>query len=147
VTPETPEASQRAPRLWTAEQANRALPLLRRIVDDLTACYAFWQEAVIRFEYATSKSRADSPDPDADALQQEAQRLAVDIEGFVRELDELGVECRALDTGLVDFPGELDGRPVYFCWQKGERAVEHWHEIDAGFSGRRPLPEPAFSRK
>ncbi len=147
LTPEVPESAPRPRRPWTAEQATRALPLLSRIVDDLTACYKAWQEAVIKFEYATSKARAESPDPEADALQKVAQRLAVEIEGFVRELDELGVECRALDTGLVDFPGELDGRPVFFCWQKGERAVEHWHEIDAGFSGRQPLPEPAFTRK
>lgn len=145
--PDVSKAPERARRTWTAEQANRALPLLRRIVDDLTACYARWQEAVIKFEYATSKSRAEAPDAEADTLQEEAQRLAVEIEGFVRELEELGVECRALDTGLVDFPGELEGRAVYFCWQKGERAVEHWHEVGAGFAGRQALPEPAFSRK
>jgi len=143
----TTERASRARPPWTAEQANRALPLVRRIVDDLTTCYAAWQEAVIRFEYATSKSRAEAPDTEADALQQEAQKLAVEIEGFVRELDELGVECRALDKGLLDFPGELDGRPVYFCWQRGEAVVDHWHEIDAGFAGRQPLPEPALSRK
>lgn len=143
----TAEPAPRARPAWTAEQANRALPLVRRIVDDLTTCYAAWQDAVIRFEYATSKARAEAPDPEADALQQDAQKLAVEIEGFVRELDQLGVECRALDKGLLDFPGELDGRPVYFCWQKGEAAVDHWHELDAGFAGRQPLPEPAFSRK
>ena len=108
---------------YTAEQANRALPLVRRIVDDLVVCYADWQDAVSRFEYATSKASADSPDPDADRLQREAQELATQIEGFVRELDELGVECRAFDTGLVDFPGELAGRPVYFSWKLGDSAV------------------------
>ena len=124
---------------WTADQANRALPLVRRIVDDLVVCYADWQDAVNRFEYATSRARAEAPDAEADRFQREAEALAEEIEGFVAELDELGVECRAFDTGLVDFPGELAGRPVYFCWMKGEPAVGHWHEVEAGFGGRQPL--------
>ena len=132
---------------WTAEQANRALPLVRRIVDDLVACYADWQEAVSRFEYATSRARAEAPDAEAERFQHDAQSLAQQIEGFVAELDELGVECRAFETGLVDFPGELAGRPVYFCWMKGEPAVGHWHEVEAGFSGRQPLGDPALARK
>jgi hypothetical protein len=120
---------------------------VRRIVDDLVACYADWQRAVGRFEVATSKARAEAPDPEADRLQSEAQALAAQIEGFVDELRELGIECRALDTGLVDFPGELDGRPVCFCWLRGEPAVEHWHDVGAGFAGRQPLRHPAFARE
>jgi hypothetical protein len=132
---------------YTAEQANRALPLVRRIVDDLVACYEEWQDAVSRFEYATSRSRAEAPDPDAERLQRDVHTLAEKIAGFVAELDELGVECRAFDTGLVDFPGELAGKPVYFCWMKGEPAVAHWHEVEAGFGGRQPLPKLEFARK
>jgi hypothetical protein len=77
--------------------------------------------------------------------QREAQRLAAEIEGCVHELMELGVEVRALDAGLVDFPGTLDGRDVYFCWMLGEAAVTHWHERDAGFNGRQPLPLEALA--
>jgi hypothetical protein len=129
----------RVPLPYTAERANRVLPLVRRIVDDLVASYDDWQDAVSRFEYATSRARADAPDAEAERLQKEAHVLAAQIEGFVAELDQLGVECRAFDTGLVDFPGELEGRPVYFCWMKGEAAVGHWHEVEAGFGGRQPL--------
>ena len=124
---------------WTVERANRSLPLVRRIVDDLVACYEQWQGAVSAFEYATTRSRADQPDPEAEALTAESQRLAEQIEGFVAELTQLGLECRSFDTGLVDFPGELEGRPVYFCWMRGEPAVEHWHDIEAGFGGRQRL--------
>jgi hypothetical protein len=130
---------------WTPERANKALPLVRRIVDDLVRSYTDWQAAVSAFEYATTKSRADQPDVEAEQLQRRAQQLAAEIEGFARELDELGIECRAFDTGLIDFPGDLDGRPVYFCWLKGEPAVEYWHEIDAGLSGRQPLVTLAHS--
>jgi hypothetical protein len=52
------------------------------------------------------------------------------------------VEIRGFEEGLVDFPGELNGRRVYLCWQLGEPAVEHWHEVDAGYSGRQDLAHP-----
>lgn len=125
---------------YTVEQANRALPLVRRIVDDLVVTYGDWQRTVHAFEYAASGAQATAPDAEADRLQREAQALAAQIDGFVAELAELGVECKGFDRGLVDFPGELDGRPVWLCWMRGEPAVEHWHERDAGFAGRQPLP-------
>ena len=129
---------------WTAERANRALPLVRRIVADMVACHVEWQDAVSAFEYATTRSSAAQPDADAERLQREAQAKAEEIQRFVAELEALGIECRALDTGLVDFPGERDGRPVYFCWQHGEPAVAHWHDVGAGFSGRQPLLDSEF---
>ena len=65
---------------------------------------------------------------------------------YVTELRQLGVEPKT--EGLVDFPAVMDGREVYLCWRLGEAEVGHWHELDAGFRGRRPLtadavgPEP-----
>jgi hypothetical protein len=32
---------------------------------------------------------------------------------------------------------------VYLCWKLGEDRVEHWHELDTGFSGRQSLTEVA----
>lgn len=125
---------------WTAERANRALPLVRRIAQDIVTHYAEWQGLVQAFELANVQSTGEQPDPEAERLAREVQRVATQIEGFVRELTEIGVEVKSLETGLLDFPGELDGRPAYFCWLHGERAVTHWHELDAGFSGRQPLP-------
>jgi hypothetical protein len=42
----------------------------------------------------------------------------------------------------VDFPAQLGGRTVYLCWRYGETAVTHWHELNTGFSGRRPIEDP-----
>ena len=66
-------------------------------------------------------------------------RLASDIEHYIAELNELGVICKGMDTGLVDFRGELDGREVFYCWKLGEPSVQYWHEVDAGFVGRQRL--------
>jgi hypothetical protein len=124
---------------FTVEQANRTLPLVRRIVRDIVETYAIWRAKVHEFEVATVESRADRPSSRAEELQAEAQRLAHDIQGFVAELQALGVMFKGFDMGLVDFPSEMDGRMVYLCWKLGEDAVTYWHEVDAGFAGRQPL--------
>lgn len=133
-------AESSAATLWTVERANRALPLVRRIVADLVRSYAEWAEFVERFELASTRSSAHRQDPEAEQLQHEVQRAAAEIDGFVQELSELGVECKSMETGLVDFPAEREGRVVYLCWRHGESRVEHWHEVEGGFAGRQPLP-------
>ena len=127
------------PTQFTVEQANRMLPLVRRIAADIVRDYRSWQDAVAAFEVATAASTASEPDPQALRLQREAQRYAAEIDGYVRELAALGVECKSLDLGLVDFPGEVAGEPAYLCWKLGEPAVEWWHRPEAGFAGRQPL--------
>ena len=88
----------------------------------------------------TAATSADHPDPLADAAAADVQRLAKDIDGCLKELSDLGVEYKQpLDAGLVDFPGEIDGGPVYLCWKYDEPLVAHWHSRDEGFAGRRPL--------
>ncbi len=119
------------PKRYTEALANSALPLVRRIVDDLVRRFRAWQDAVSRFEYATIKSTAGAPDPEAEALQAEAERLAAEIELCVRELDDLGVECRAFDTGVVIFPGVRDGARVRFVWRSGDAAVREWRDYEA----------------
>jgi hypothetical protein len=126
-------------KLFTIEQANRTLPLVRRIVDDIVRTYGRWQERVREFEVVAGSLRADGIDEHAETLQNEAQALAAEITGFVSELEALGVAFKGFDLGLVDFPSEMNGRVVHLCWRLGEPAVQHWHEVGAGFAGRQPL--------
>lgn len=128
---------------YTATQANRALPLVRRIVADLVDHYRHWEDAVRQVDLTSHDNALENTE--AERWQRETQRLAAEIDGCVRELTELGVEVRGIDVGLVDFPGTLDGRAVYFCWMLGESAVTHWHEYDTGFSNRQPLPLGALA--
>jgi len=46
-----------------------------------------------------------------------------------------------LDSGLLDFPCRINGEVVLLCWRMGERTIEHWHTIEAGFQGRQPVDE------
>ncbi len=125
--------------LWTPERANKALPLVRRIVEDLVMQYRQWTELVERFEVASLRSTPERPDPESEMLTKQVQAAAREIQGFVAELEAIGVECKGYEQGLVDFPGERDGMPIYYCWQRGEPSVAHWHPRDTGFAGRQPL--------
>ena len=57
----------------------------------------------------------------------------------MRFLDALGIELKDPRLGLVDFPGEMNGRRILLCWRLGEPEVQFWHEVDAGYAGRQPL--------
>lgn len=125
--------------LYTPEQATATLPLVRRIVEDLVASYGEWQRGVDEFEVAALRSRADHPDPLAESAQARTQELASQIDGYVRELAELGVECSGFADGSVIFPTEISGERAVLSWRLGEPAVEHWHERGRSAFERRPI--------
>lgn len=62
------------------------------------------------------------------------------------EIDEIGVQVKDLDTGLLDFPCRVEDEVVLLCWKAGEPSIEHWHPFDSGFKGRRPIDD-RFRRK
>ena len=121
-------------KTFTIDQANRMLPLVRKIVQDIVDDYARWQKLVKALDVSAASSPRDAGE--LDRLQRDIQTIAETIDRYVGELNELGVEIKGMDVGLVDFPGEMGGRPVCLCWRLGEPAVAHWHERDAGFAGR-----------
>ncbi len=57
----------------------------------------------------------------------------------VSELEDLGVEVKDLDFGLVDFPAERFGEKVMLCWRYGEPEVAFWHKPSEGYNGRQSL--------
>jgi len=65
--------------------------------------------------------------------------LVEDMNRKVTELEDLGVEVKDLDYGLVDFPAEKYGEKVMLCWRYGEPEVAFWHKPDEGFNGRKSL--------
>jgi len=134
-----------ATRFFSLREANALLSTLqdeftraRQLRDDLMGVQQKLQEA---------GRGIDGPDvqidPEAPVAVQRLQGRAIQIIGklrdILRDVAELGVEVKAAD-GLVDFRSRLHGRTVLLCWKYGEDRVGFFHELDAGFSGRRPLP-------
>src|SRR4029450_11427917 len=118
---------------------NRRPPPVRRTVRHLADPHRRWPGAVQSYETAATWTRADSPSSQLSALEAEVKSLAAEIEGYLGELRELGVDFKGFDQGLVDFPGERDGRVICLCWKLDEDEVRYWHEVSDGFAGRQPV--------
>jgi hypothetical protein len=128
-------------KLFTLEQANRTLPLVRRIVADITALYPAWRDLVYRYELAAAQARPElGESPEQLSLRDEIEGVARRINGYLQELEQVGCVFKGFEAGLVDFHGTLDGREIFWCWQQGEDRIDHWHDMDAGFAGRHPIP-------
>jgi len=130
------------PKYFTVDQANRTLPLVRRIVSDIVEEYGRWKEHVFRYELvAAGSSAAKGESPEQVALREKVDDSAQRINRFVEELVGIGCVFKGFEEGLVDFRSQLEGRDVLLCWKLGEESVEYWHEADAGYAGRQPLPQ------
>lgn len=130
-------------RLFTVDEANRTLPLVRRIVEDVVRQHRIWREKILELDLVASSTRAEEPRLRAEVLEKEATELAREIDGYQRELEQLGIQLKDRRLGLVDFPSDMAGKRVLLCWRLGETEVQYWHEEDAGYSGRQPLqPTP-----
>jgi hypothetical protein len=57
------------------------------------------------------------------------------------EIDAIGVQVKDLDIGLLDFPCEVEGQTVLLCWKLGEKSITHWHGVEEGFAGRKPIDD------
>jgi len=55
------------------------------------------------------------------------------------ELEEIGVQVKDVEEGLLDFPCVIDGRTVLLCWKLGEKEIGYWHAPEDGDQERRPL--------
>lgn len=125
-------------RFFTWQEANRTLPLVRRIVDDIVEAHGALQPPLERFRRLVESSRETGPE--ARALRRELDERSRRLNAFVDELTGVGCHLKGFDEGLVDYYSLRDGRPVLLCWRAGEPEIGHWHDIDTGFAGRRPIP-------
>jgi hypothetical protein len=63
------------------------------------------------------------------------------VKETIAEIDSIGVQVKDLDSGLLDFPFRLDDEVVLLCWRMGETSIEHWHTLESGFKGRKPVDD------
>lgn len=59
----------------------------------------------------------------------------------VAEIDATGVQVKDLDIGLLDFPCIVGEEVILLCWKLGETGITHWHGIEEGFAGRKPIDD------
>jgi hypothetical protein len=131
------------PKYLSVEDANRTLPMVRRIVSDILATHRELVEMVK--EYGHLDPELESLKAKRHELEEEMRELTDQVNGYIDELEKIGGLFKGFE-GLVDFPAVLDGRPILLCWKLGEDRIEWWHELDAGYTGRQRLPAHMLER-
>ena len=134
-----------APRQYfSVASANQTLPLVRAIVSDIVELFPEVRDREDRLKRILRGRPKDArqDDPYSEEVEQVRQDLERDVErlqGFIEELQDLGVEFKDPVMGLVDFPAKRNGKEVCLCWKLGEASVDYWHTIDGGFQAREKL--------
>ena len=127
-----PVRPSRPKRRFKLAEANRTLPLVRRIVGDIVKTHGL----VLRLQ--AEMERAPGAREQA-ATQGRLDQSVGRLEDYVDELSEVGCELKDYQVGLIDFVGRHEARDVYLCWKLGEEQIAYWHEMNAGYAGRQPV--------
>ena len=122
-----------AERVFTVEEADAMLPDL---AERLTRIRDARRVVIETARLVRDRVEVDGGGVAGEPAYFEAART---LRAEVEHLAEVDVVLRDPETGLVDFLGEVEGRRVWLCWRLGEERVEHYHELDSGFVGRKPL--------
>ncbi|MHC5062896.1 MAG: DUF2203 family protein [Planctomycetota bacterium] len=117
------------PRIFTPSEANRTLPLVRRIVEDILK-----RGAELRKLRDLGRPSQEQDDRLAE--------IAHEIQDLLHELKSIGCEYKdwGFDQGLVDFPSIINGEMVYLCWRSDESELGWYHGLHSGYAGRLRIP-------
>lgn len=132
-------------RQFTIDEANQLLSALREELEQLKQ-----MQHDARQKYEEMRDiREVGYRPDGNLIMlsdyQETKRqfdqIVADANRILSSINQRGCRVTDVEAGLIDFPAEVDGTPVYLCWQKDEPEVGYYHGLEEGFAGRRPLPQ------
>lgn len=121
-------------RHYSVEQANAAISWVRERIERMRAAREQLGDEEARAALAEA-APANGGGPPGVVVSE----AFVELQGALRQLNEMEIVLRDLERGLIDFPALRDGREVYLCLEDGEDAIGYWHDIEAGYGGREPL--------
>lgn len=124
-----------AARYFTLEEANALLPELEPLVGRLLEIRARVSHESRGMTALLSDLRSDVGGSDASKLVREFE----EIESLVGHIQAYGCVLKNLESGLLDFLCERDGRDVFLCWRYGEPSIQYFHELHAGYQGRKQI--------
>ena len=121
-------------RHFTLDEANAQIPW---VVDKLAALRD--ARARLTDQQARQALTEGSPTNGGGHPGKQVGEAFVELQNGIAAFEQRGIILRDLDSGLIDFPSVRDGEEIYLCWINGESDIGFWHELDTGYSGRRPL--------
>jgi hypothetical protein len=124
------------PNLYTPQDANKALPEVKRMFARITA-----QKNKVVAVQQEIQAIIDSGSPFGSFIEKKQQLNAMVTELYksIEQLEGIGVMIKSVDEGLLDFPSKRFDEEVWLCWKAGEDEIKFWHGKDEGFMGRKPL--------
>jgi hypothetical protein len=122
-------------RYYTVAEANALLPTLRPIVAAMLSARQRIVDAQPDLWPVLEKAAGNGGSAKATAVLPDFEI----VQRSILAIQELDLELKDINTGLIDFLAQRDGRDVYLCWRYDEPRVSHWHDLEAGFAGRQPL--------
>jgi hypothetical protein len=135
-------------RYYTLAEVNQLVPELTRsftrvlqLRGQLRTIYRRLEEK--RFAPVGEDFEPAVPGAPADVVRDRTafKALAATLRAELVAITETGCEIKDLEVGLVDWLGRSGKRDVYLCWRLGEPEVGWFHDLEAGFAGRRPISE------
>lgn len=132
-------------RTFTLDEAQSLLPVLESLLRSAIAAkkvmeeFEAEQQALQQRIFLNGGTYIDVvPLARRKAERAKAEQRAKDA---LAEIDSIGVQVKDLNIGLLDFPCEVDGQIILLCWKLGEKSITHWHGMQEGFAGRKPIDE------
>lgn len=127
---------------YTPEEADRALALVRPVVEDVRRHYVHLRRDLTALRDLEVLDEITSDESVPAPVRAQLQEL----QACLSELRQLGVLLLDPEIGLVSLPGVLaDGRHVSFCWKLGEDRVRFWFPAGSHYAERRPIVAAASS--
>jgi hypothetical protein len=123
------------PRYFTLQEASEALNDIRPLMDDIQAIRQKILASQPEVWPVVERAAGNGGSQMASKMVREFERL----DALVHQIHDTGVLFKDINLGLLDFPALKDGREVYLCWKYGEDNIAFWHEIEAGYAGRRSI--------
>ena len=128
------------PRLFTVAEANALLPEIVPLLMEMRARKVALDTALAALGRLTPAMRLNGHAVAARDLEERIHDLTTELAAGV---DHLAAHRRKIDQPMVealDIDTLRGERVVYLCWRLGEGpTIRFWHEIDAGFAGRKRL--------
>lgn len=133
-------------RVFTLEEVNDLVPRLSVAVKRQLERRSEIEELLIRLgrELGDVPERIvlDPADPtDIRHMKRDLVQRIDEYRAGWKAIEELGAVLKDARTGLLDFYGTVEGKLVWLCWKYGEDEVAHYHALEEGFSGRKPIAQ------
>ena len=123
------------PKIFTLQEANDALHIIRPLMDDVQAI----REKILANQPeawpAIEKSAGNGGNKALSRMVDDFEKL----DSLIHQILDTGVQIKDINIGLLDFSAMRNEREVYLCWQYGEGDIAFWHEVDAGYAGRQSI--------